>query len=75
MPPSRTCGRPALRAPGVPMLAAVTRPKRWFQALRLCLKLGWRSERGVFRHLAYLAEACLLEARLGHSIAEESLCR
>lgn len=39
---------------------AVTRPIRFLQALWLTLRLGWCSERGVLRHLAYLAEACIL---------------
>ena len=39
---------------------AVTRPIRLLQALWLTLKIGWCSERGVLRHLAYLAEACVL---------------
>ncbi|MBW4516963.1 MAG: glycosyltransferase [Timaviella obliquedivisa GSE-PSE-MK23-08B] len=36
------------------------RPSRFLQAIRLTLKLGWRSEQGVLKHLAYLAEACVL---------------
>ena len=39
---------------------AVTRPIRFLQALWLTLRIGWRSERGILRHLAYLAEACVL---------------
>ncbi|MBV9385606.1 MAG: glycosyltransferase [Chroococcidiopsidaceae cyanobacterium CP_BM_ER_R8_30] len=39
---------------------AVTRPKQFLQSLWLTLKLGWRSDRGVLRHFAYLAEACVL---------------
>ena len=44
---------------------SLTRPKRWFNALRLTLKLGWLSngwiqDRGILRHFAYLAEACVL---------------
>ncbi len=42
----------------------VTRPWRWFRALRRAVRLGQRSERGVLRHLAYLAEACVLLRRL-----------
>lgn len=38
----------------------VTRPIRFLQALRLTLKVGWRSERGLLLHLIYLAEACAL---------------
>ena len=40
--------------------AALTRPIAFLRALRLALSIGWGSDRGVLRHLAYLAEACLL---------------
>ena len=30
--------------------------------LRLALKIGWRSERGILRHIAYAAEAAILAA-------------
>ena len=39
---------------------ASTRPIRFIQALWLTLKLGWFSEPGIWRHLAYLAESCIL---------------
>jgi len=39
---------------------AFTRPSRLLQSLWLTLRLGWRSDRGVLLHLAYLAEACVL---------------
>ncbi len=39
---------------------ATARPGRLLKSLWLTLKLGQRSERGVLRHLAYLAEACVL---------------
>ncbi len=39
---------------------AVTRPTNFQQALWLTFRLGWRSQRGVFYHLIYLAEACVL---------------
>ncbi|MBV8884984.1 MAG: glycosyltransferase [Chroococcidiopsidaceae cyanobacterium CP_BM_RX_35] len=42
------------------MRVVVTRPKQFLQSLWLTLKLGWRSDRGVLRHFAYLAEACVL---------------
>ncbi|MBE9011498.1 glycosyltransferase [Pseudanabaenaceae cyanobacterium LEGE 13415] len=38
----------------------LTRPTQVFQALKLAVKLGRRSDRGVLRHLIYLAEACVL---------------
>lgn len=40
--------------------AAATRPARFLSALRLTFQVGWHSERGLWRHLAYLAEACVL---------------
>lgn len=39
---------------------AITRPVRFLSALWLMLQIGWHSERGLFRHFAYLAEACVL---------------
>jgi hypothetical protein len=39
-------------------------PARWWSALRATLSLGWRSDRGVLRPLAYLAEACVLRREL-----------
>jgi colanic acid/amylovoran biosynthesis glycosyltransferase len=44
--------------------ALVTSPVRFVRALGLTVRLGHRSDRGVLRHLAYLAEACLLLRRL-----------
>ena len=38
----------------------VLKPLELLQALWLTLKLGWDSEAGVVKHLAYLAEACVL---------------
>ncbi len=39
---------------------AFTSPKRLLQSLWLTVRLGWPSDRGVLRHIAYLAEACVL---------------
>ncbi len=39
---------------------AVTRPVRFLQTLWLTLSLGWSSKQGILRHLAYLAESCVL---------------
>lgn len=39
---------------------ALTDPLRWFTALRAAVRMGRRSERGLLRHLVYLAEACVL---------------
>lgn len=50
--------------------AAARRPLAFCEALWVALRLGWRSDRGVLRHLAYLAEACLLAKWLAHSGAQ-----
>ena len=39
---------------------AITRPKRFLDAALLAIKIGWHKDRGIFVHLAYLAEACVL---------------
>jgi glycosyltransferase involved in cell wall biosynthesis len=49
---------------GALLRTALTRPGRWLKALIQTIQLGRRSERGVLRHLAYLAEACVLLGRL-----------
>jgi len=67
--------RPLLAA-GIPGLvggllwAAVTRPGRLTNALRLALRVGLRSDRGVMLHLAYLAEACVLARWLAEDPAD-----
>jgi glycosyltransferase involved in cell wall biosynthesis len=48
-----------------------TRPGRFLPALWHAVRLGFGSDRGILRHLAYLAEACLLvgwaaRERVGH---------
>jgi glycosyltransferase involved in cell wall biosynthesis len=66
-----------LLAAGAPALlvsllqTVLTRPAQFLKALRLTFKVGWKSERGMVLHLAYLAEACLLlkwlrEAQIDH---------
>ncbi len=42
------------------LLAALGRPIRFLRALGQAWSIGGRSDRGRLRHLAYLAEACLL---------------
>jgi glycosyltransferase involved in cell wall biosynthesis len=42
------------------IVAAVRRPFSFGRALLTAVRLGWRSERGLLRHLAYLAEAAVL---------------
>lgn len=39
---------------------AITRPIRFLLAFRTTLRFSRRSDRGVLRHIVYLAEACLL---------------
>lgn len=43
---------------------AVLRPLKFARALSLAFRFGRRSDRGVFRHFVYLAEACLLRTWL-----------
>ncbi len=43
---------------------ALSRPLRWHEAAHMTIRLGRRSERGILRHFAYLAEACILRRRL-----------
>jgi len=38
----------------------VAAPAAALRAVRLAVKIGWRSDRGVLRHIAYWAEACVL---------------
>jgi colanic acid/amylovoran biosynthesis glycosyltransferase len=45
------------------LATACLRPVAWLRALAAAVRLGRRSDRGVLRHLVYLAEACVL---LGH---------
>jgi colanic acid/amylovoran biosynthesis glycosyltransferase len=37
-----------------------TRPLRFLRALKTTVQMGWRSDRGLLRHLAYLTEAAYL---------------
>lgn len=41
---------------------AVTHPVGWLRAVWMAVKLGWGTKRGILRHLAYVAEACVLLA-------------
>lgn len=38
----------------------LTRPIAWGHALREAIEIGWRSDRGILRHLIYVAEAAVL---------------
>jgi glycosyltransferase involved in cell wall biosynthesis len=54
----------ALGLLGALLATALAHPVRWGRAFFLTVRLGRRSERGVLRHIIYLAEACLLRRRL-----------
>lgn len=45
------------------------RPIRYIRALQLAVRLGINSERGIFYHIIYLAEACVLLGWLGKTAA------
>jgi len=45
-------------------------PIRYLRALRMAIRVGRRSERGVLRHMIYLAEACVLAQKLQECGAE-----
>jgi len=49
------------------LLACVDSPRAWIRTLGAALSLGWRSDRGVLRHLAYAVEACALKRHLDSS--------
>ena len=42
------------------ILTALTRPVRFLKAVLLVGKIGWRKDKGILVHIAYLAEACVL---------------
>lgn len=48
------------------LTVAISRPKRWLQALKLTVKIGLNSDRGLILNFAYLAEACVLLDRFSH---------
>jgi glycosyltransferase involved in cell wall biosynthesis/peptidoglycan/xylan/chitin deacetylase (PgdA/CDA1 family) len=50
----------ALRVARDVVAAALSRPARFAEALRLAVRIGRRSGRGVLRSLAYLVEACVV---------------
>lgn len=57
--------REILRAGPISLLVAllataIGSPSTWWRALRTALRMGALSDRGRLRHVAYLAEACLL---------------
>jgi colanic acid/amylovoran biosynthesis glycosyltransferase len=51
-------GVPALLATA--LRVAVERPASFVAATALAMRIGWTSDRGVIRHLAYVIEACTL---------------
>jgi len=46
------------------LLSIVFNPIRFFSAVFASLKIGVKSDRGIFRHAVYLAEACVLKRLL-----------
>lgn len=46
------------------VLEVLRQPRRWITAAAATVRIGLRSERGLFRHVIYLAEACFLRRRL-----------
>lgn len=42
------------------MWVMINRPMAWIKALGLAFKIGWHSDRGLWRHFIYLAEASVL---------------
>jgi glycosyltransferase involved in cell wall biosynthesis len=49
---------------GAALRYAIASPIRFVQALMLAIRCGRRSERGIIRHLIYLAEACHFAQRV-----------
>jgi glycosyltransferase involved in cell wall biosynthesis len=43
---------------------AIGRPRQWFSAARAAVQMGVHSEKGLLRHLVFLAEACYLRRQL-----------
>jgi colanic acid/amylovoran biosynthesis glycosyltransferase len=52
------------------LIVIFSRPAQFISALALTFKIGWRGERGLSRHLIYLAEACVLMRWLKRSEAQ-----
>ena len=42
------------------LLQLIISPFHFLKALAMALKIGWKSDRGILRHLIYFLEACLL---------------
>lgn len=51
-------------------IAALRRPAALARAVVLAVRLGWRSDRGLVRHFAYLAEAAVLASWLRRDPAD-----
>ncbi len=49
---------------GAVILLALTHPVALARAISLAFRMGWRSDRGLLRHFAYLAEAAVLRGWL-----------
>jgi glycosyltransferase involved in cell wall biosynthesis len=53
------------------LASAIWSPARFYRGLRVALSIGRRSDRGVWRHLVYLAEAAVLRSWLEESGADQ----
>jgi glycosyltransferase involved in cell wall biosynthesis len=51
----------SFRLGGAMLRAAFFNPRLWLRALIVALRMGSQSERGILRHVIYLAEACVLK--------------
>ena len=52
--------QPRLALAGAVLRTLFGHPSAFLYALCLALRMGWRSDRGLLRHLAYFVEACFL---------------
>ncbi|MCG8585827.1 MAG: glycosyltransferase [Pirellulales bacterium] len=62
-------GGSALRLVGALLMTAISRPTKFAKALIAAVSLSRRGRSGVLRHLAYLAEACVVRAWLSKDAA------
>lgn len=62
--------RPRLALLATACLRAARSPAAFLRAIRMALRMGWRSERGVVLHLVYLLEACTIAAWMQESRAD-----
>ena len=58
-----------LRLIGLTTLVALRSPTQFVRAAAMAVRMGWKAPCGLFKHAAYLAEACVLSTWLGKSDA------